>query len=107
MVDIPDGPCTTCFQRMKLARESPSGSVVSSLARPLRTKEASVMAKRKKNSEELPTSSTDNGPGPADRERIASRAYELFVARGGIDGQDLEDWLTAERELSERQRRGE
>ncbi len=34
-----------------------------------------------------------------DRERLASRAYELYMARGGSDGQDLDDWLTAEREL--------
>jgi len=30
---------------------------------------------------------------------IASRAYELFLQRGGHHGQDFEDWLTAEREL--------
>jgi hypothetical protein len=34
-----------------------------------------------------------------DRERLASRAYELYMARGGSDGQDLDDWLAAEREL--------
>jgi hypothetical protein len=28
------------------------------------------------------------------------RAYELYMARGGGDGADLEDWLIAERELS-------
>ena len=30
---------------------------------------------------------------------IAQRAYELFLARGGTHGNDIEDWLTAEREL--------
>jgi Protein of unknown function (DUF2934) len=30
---------------------------------------------------------------------IARRAYELFEARGGRDGQDLDDWLRAEAEL--------
>jgi hypothetical protein len=30
---------------------------------------------------------------------IARRAYDLFVARGGKHGHDLEDWLQAEREL--------
>jgi Protein of unknown function (DUF2934) len=30
---------------------------------------------------------------------IASRAYELFVARGGEHGRDWDDWLSAEREL--------
>jgi hypothetical protein len=35
---------------------------------------------------------------PYDRDRVATRAYELYMARGGADGSDLEDWLTAERE---------
>jgi hypothetical protein len=30
---------------------------------------------------------------------IASRAYQLFVERGGEHGRDWEDWLLAEREL--------
>jgi hypothetical protein len=38
--------------------------------------------------------------GAFDRDRIARRAYELYLARGGADGQDLQDWLSAERELS-------
>lgn len=33
------------------------------------------------------------------RERIARRAYELYTARGGDQGRDLDDWLQAEREL--------
>jgi len=32
-------------------------------------------------------------------DRIAARAYELYEARGGDHGQDLEDWLQAEREI--------
>lgn len=31
--------------------------------------------------------------------RIAARAFELYLARGGEPGQDLEDWLRAEAEL--------
>ncbi len=34
------------------------------------------------------------------QEQIARRAYELFLARGGEHGHDVEDWLQAERELS-------
>lgn len=30
---------------------------------------------------------------------VARRAYELYEARGAEPGQDLEDWLRAEREL--------
>jgi hypothetical protein len=33
------------------------------------------------------------------RERIAQRAYENFIERGGLDGHDVDDWLNAEREL--------
>jgi ribosome-binding protein aMBF1 (putative translation factor) len=33
------------------------------------------------------------------REQIATRAYEIYVARGGSHGYDIEDWLQAEREL--------
>ncbi len=32
-------------------------------------------------------------------DRVAQRAYELYLARGGSDGQDMDDWLSAEREL--------
>ena len=41
-----------------------------------------------------------------DPERIANRAYERYMARGGADGQDLEDWLEAERELEQEQHDG-
>jgi hypothetical protein len=30
---------------------------------------------------------------------IARRAYDLYLARGGEHGQDVDDWLRAEREL--------
>ena len=33
------------------------------------------------------------------QEAIASRAYEIYQQRGGSDGNDVEDWLRAEREL--------
>ena len=32
-----------------------------------------------------------------DRDQIAQRAYERYLARGGAHGNDLEDWLMAER----------
>jgi hypothetical protein len=31
--------------------------------------------------------------------KIARRAYELYLARGGVHGRDVEDWLAAEQEL--------
>lgn len=30
---------------------------------------------------------------------VARRAYRLYEARGRVDGNDVEDWLLAEREL--------
>jgi HSP20 family molecular chaperone IbpA len=33
------------------------------------------------------------------RKRITLRAYQNFVARGSLDGHDLEDWFDAEHEL--------
>ena len=32
-------------------------------------------------------------------DRIAQRAFELFLARGATPGQDVDDWLRAEHEL--------
>ena len=34
-------------------------------------------------------------------EEIARRAYELYIQRGGEDGKDVEDWVRAEKELSD------
>jgi Protein of unknown function (DUF2934) len=36
---------------------------------------------------------------PNVEQEIRRRAYELFEARGGEDGQELEDWLRAEEEI--------
>lgn len=47
-----------------------------------------------------PRSSGDTTAATIDRERVALRAYELYIARGGGDGQELDDWLCAERELT-------
>jgi hypothetical protein len=32
--------------------------------------------------------------------QIAERAYQLYLARGGWHGHDMEDWLEAERQLT-------
>jgi hypothetical protein len=40
-----------------------------------------------------------SAPAP-DRDRIAARAYELYLARGRASGRELDDWLAAERELN-------
>ena len=48
----------------------------------------------------LRTEDRAGGAAVADRERVAVRAYELYVARGCGEGHDLDDWLSAERELN-------
>jgi hypothetical protein len=45
------------------------------------------------------TSATNNQPS---REDIAARAYQIYLERGGINGNDQDDWLQAERELTGR-----
>jgi len=35
----------------------------------------------------------------SDQGRIAQRAYELYEQRGRHEGQDVDDWLNAERQL--------
>lgn len=42
----------------------------------------------------------DTTAAAPDREQVATRAYELYLARGGGDGLALDDWLNAERELT-------
>jgi hypothetical protein len=35
------------------------------------------------------------------RDQIESRAYEIYLERGGTDGDDVADWLNAEWELTQ------
>jgi hypothetical protein len=53
-----------------------------------------------------PTTDTFASTGPEmaspDRsDQISRRAYDLFLARGGEHGRDLDDWAQAERELGD------
>jgi hypothetical protein len=59
------------------------------------------MSRRKRDSEMgvVREMAGDTTSSRADRERVAARAYELYLARGAADGQADEDWFTAEREL--------
>ena len=52
------------------------------------------MAAPKKQTDVLQTPAS----GPTIDE-IAERAYQIFLARGGEPGHDLDDWLQAESEL--------
>jgi DUF2934 family protein len=75
----------------------------------MRVDRAAGMAKQRKTSEGAPAraarsvasdrSGGVHGYDGLDRDRVAVRAYELFLARGGQHGRDWDDWLTAEQEL--------
>ena len=41
---------------------------------------------------------TANRLSPSE-EQIRDRAYQIYLSRGAEDGNDVSDWLTAEREL--------
>ena len=63
------------------------------------------MAKSRKRTEspasvQDPANPQSAGANGADHyDRVAQRAYELYLARGGSHGSDWDDWLAAEREL--------
>lgn len=46
-------------------------------------------------------------PSSPTHDEIARRAFEIFLDRGGNDGNDLEDWLQAEKEMRARTSRRE
>jgi len=60
------------------------------------------MTKPRRKDNGAPQNAGDTTAATIDRDVLAQRAYELYLARGGADGRDLDDWLTAERELQER-----
>jgi hypothetical protein len=46
----------------------------------------------------------DTNEGRPTPEEIAAEAYHIYMGRGASDGQDMDDWLEAERRLSEERR---
>lgn len=61
---------------------------------------APTRSSRRASQESLPAPQTPELlAGPSVDERIRLRAYHLYEHRGRIDGQALNDWLDAEREL--------
>lgn len=49
--------------------------------------------------EQTATESSQEMESSPSEEQIRLRAYELYIERGGGDGNDSDDWLQAEREL--------
>jgi Protein of unknown function (DUF2934) len=49
--------------------------------------------------EPFPENRTQTAESHPTHEEIALRAYQIYAERGGAHGQDVDDWLQAEREL--------
>ena len=47
----------------------------------------------------IPVTTPPDGDSDANHGDIARRAYEIYLARGGTHGQDIDDWVRAEQEL--------
>jgi hypothetical protein len=63
----------------------------------------------RRNSDDASSPAADRGRKPAidtainfSQHDIARRAYDLYLARGGEPGHQLQDWLQAEQDLRER-----
>ena len=69
----------------------------------------SSKSKRQQNVETQPTSdpqgeAVETSAGNSSRlEKIRIRAYEIYIARDGQPGDELSDWLQAEREIESRE----
>ena len=57
-----------------------------------------LKADRRKSTIAIPPATADESGGVT-ADAIARRAFEMYQTRGGGHGQDVEDWLQAEREL--------
>jgi hypothetical protein len=53
----------------------------------------------KRMEESFPKSESQTAECNPTREEIELRAHQIYIERGGAHGQDMEDWLQAEREL--------
>jgi hypothetical protein len=57
------------------------------------------MAKSRRKDYEASAPAGDTTTVNMEPDRVAERAYELYLARGGGDGRAMDDWLRAEHEL--------
>jgi Protein of unknown function (DUF2934) len=59
-----------------------------------------MKTRKQKHGGQFQTAPTINTPKlPPSPEQIRQRAQEIYLARGGAAGRELDDWLQAEREL--------
>ena len=85
---------------MAKARKKMAGTVSESPVGTMPEASPSTVPKSGSEMRSAPQKAGDTTAATPDRNRVAMRAYELYLARGGGDGAALDDWLTAERELN-------
>jgi hypothetical protein len=51
---------------------------------------------------QYPTPNLEDYPAPNPEDEIRRRAHELYEQRGREDGHDIEDWLRAEEEVTQK-----
>ena len=85
---------------MRKARKKQSPAVSSSSREHLQESRETATALADGPTETAPQSVCDTTAAVPERERIARRAYELYLARGGGEGSAFVDWLAAEREVT-------
>ena len=90
-------------QSDKPKKTAPASRKKPSLSIPQKGAPAPAASRSRKKPVTTSTRSQDGLPGdPPDLQaRIADRAHELYVHRGGHHGMDLEDWFEAERQVLE------
>jgi hypothetical protein len=98
------GQPSSALLRQGFEAERTSGTRVGFLFRMAKTRKrtdsASVLENPDRSAGAPPATADPNEPDTRDRrDRVALRAYELYLARGGADGGDFDDWLAAEREI--------
>ena len=55
--------------------------------------------RRRRGGTTQPIAPSESADAATSTDSVALRAFELFLARGGVHGHDLDDWFTAERQL--------
>jgi hypothetical protein len=88
--------------RMRKARKKQTSAPASNTPESSPEARETVTALADTPADTAPQSVGDTTAAVPDRERIATRAYELYLARGAGEGNALDDWLTAEREFFSR-----
>ena len=101
------GRSVTSASKTRQAKQKPgkianttkaAGKVIKKTTKPSAARPRSQSSRTSRRPGSVPALAAGNGPT---QEQIRHRAYEIYLARGCAPGDPRQDWLQAERELSE------